>query len=175
MLRDKCAVKAARDVILKGSTPLHFAVFLRQTDCVQVLLQAGSDPSLMDEHSQTAYKLAREMKDEKIIALFQQHRLFAHRLRKQVGGVVMLRCILFFVSRKLKSKLIPSSCTFLCVCVCAPGAFAGDRVRVVAQAPRAVSARHACADDGAADADGTSRQVGSVRCCIDGLRSAHRV
>jgi hypothetical protein len=83
VLRDKNPSKLSKEVVLKGSTPLHFAVFLRATDAVQVLLQAGSDPSLMDENNQTAYKIARESKDEKLIALFQQHRLFAHRLRKQ--------------------------------------------------------------------------------------------
>ena len=83
VLRDKCANKACKDVVLKGSTPLHFAVFLRLPDAVQVLLQAGSDPSLLDEQHQTAYRHARAANDERIVALFQQHRLFAHRLRKQ--------------------------------------------------------------------------------------------
>jgi hypothetical protein len=82
MLHAKSANKAAHEVLIKGSTPLHFAVHMRLWEQVQTLLQAGSDPSLMDEKNQTAYRLARVLNDDKIVWVFQQHRLWSHRLRK---------------------------------------------------------------------------------------------
>ncbi len=73
----------AKEVLLKGSTPLHFAVHMRSPQQVQCLLQAGADPSMLDEKNQTAYRYARVLNDENIVVIFQQHRLYAHKLRVQ--------------------------------------------------------------------------------------------
>ena len=89
MASAKSTNKQAKEILLKGSTPLHFAVHMQSPQQVQCLLQAGADASMLDEKNQTPYRLARVLNDEKIVAIFQQHRLFAHRLRVQTRSVAL--------------------------------------------------------------------------------------
>eukprot|EP00455_Lapot_gusevi_P034044 TRINITY_DN3744_c0_g1_i1.p1 TRINITY_DN3744_c0_g1~~TRINITY_DN3744_c0_g1_i1.p1 ORF type:complete len:883 (+),score=279.41 TRINITY_DN3744_c0_g1_i1:132-2780(+) len=84
----KSANKYAKEITLKGTTPLHYAAHLRLAECCQVLLQGGADPSLMDEKDQTPYRLARLTKDERLISVFLQHRAQPHRIRKQLRSYV---------------------------------------------------------------------------------------
>ena len=79
----KSPSRYAEVVVVKGSTPLHYAVHLRHDACISVLLEAGADASIIDELHQTPYRLARIVKDDKIAASFQQFRPYGCKLRKQ--------------------------------------------------------------------------------------------
>ena len=70
-------------VLLKGSTPLHYAVQLQHHKLLKILLESGCDLSALDEKNQTAYRMARINNDEGSVAVFQQHRNFGYQLRKQ--------------------------------------------------------------------------------------------
>ncbi|XP_051900898.1 nuclear factor NF-kappa-B p105 subunit-like [Pristis pectinata] len=48
-------------------TPLHLAVITRQAEVVELLLQAGADPSLLDCHSNSVLHLAAEQGDVKML------------------------------------------------------------------------------------------------------------
>lgn len=71
-------------MVLKGSSPLHFAVHLRYAEIVAFLLEAGSDPSLLNEKHETPYRLARIINDDRLIAVFHHFRSFSCKLRKDI-------------------------------------------------------------------------------------------
>ncbi|XP_062903032.1 nuclear factor NF-kappa-B p105 subunit [Mobula hypostoma] len=50
-------------------TPLHLAVITRQAEVVELLLQAGADPSLLDCHSNSVLHLAAEQGDVKMLGV----------------------------------------------------------------------------------------------------------
>ena len=80
----KSSNKLASYVLLKGSSPLHFAVHLQHHSFIKLLLEAGCDMSALDEKNQTAYRMARLNNDEKAITIFQQHRNFGYQLRRYI-------------------------------------------------------------------------------------------
>ena len=75
--------KWAQEVVLKGATALHYAVHLGNEQALNVLLEAGADASLMNERNETPFLVAKMRGDEKIMAVFQQFRPYACKLRKQ--------------------------------------------------------------------------------------------
>ncbi|MDR3285786.1 MAG: ankyrin repeat domain-containing protein [Holosporales bacterium] len=57
-----------------GGTPLHWAVYYRQTEIVQVLLEAGADKDVQNKNGDTPLDLAIAIGHDDIIALLQASR-----------------------------------------------------------------------------------------------------
>lgn len=56
-----------------GNTPLIDAVILQNPDVVRTLLECGANPKIKNNHNQSAFDIAREIGDPRIINLLENH------------------------------------------------------------------------------------------------------
>ena len=57
----------------RGSTPLHYAVQVQNTSLIHVLMEAGADPRITDNHGQTPLAVARALADRPTVALLTDY------------------------------------------------------------------------------------------------------